>query len=268
MRVSGTTRRNFPRRHRSDSSLQLWPVTLPLAMTDTAACTPFRDRHPRPPLRRAVPLAGAAALALTLGACSTWSLTGSTPAPASEGAPSSSSFTSRVTSLFSGSSGSVLASTPDLNCPNIEYRQGAATWSVKGAGGGDDNSAAMGLRYQASLAQTARECIASESTLTIKVGVQGRMVLGPAGSPGTVSLPLRYALVREGLHPKTLWTRMFTVPVTVPSGELNLTWMHVEEEMTIPRPSPQELDAYVVYVGFDPQGTGTPAARPRTARAR
>jgi len=236
-------------------------------MIDSAGRKPTAPPQDRPRAFRLRHAALAVAFVMTLGGCSTWSSTGSTPTSGSAPAEGS-SFTSRVTSMFSGG-GNLLSSSPDLNCPNIEYRQGAATWSVKGSGG--DSSSAMGLRHQASLARTARECIASEDSLTIKVGVQGRIVLGPAGSPGTVNLPLRYALVREGLHPKTLWTRLYTVPVTVPPDQLNLTWMHVEEEMTIPRPAPQELDAYVIYVGFDPQGTGTrppPAARSKTAGVR
>jgi hypothetical protein len=117
--------------------------------------------------------------------------------------------------------------------------------------------------------QTARECTVTGDSMTIKVGVQGRLVLGPAGSPGTINVPLRYALVREGLQPKTLWTRLFAVPVSIPAGDLNVPWIHVEEEMTIPRPSPQELEGYVVYVGFDPDGGPKPApAKPKTARTR
>lgn len=237
-------------------------------MIDTAdrRPTPLSHYRPRAFAGRPRHAAVAAALVMTLGGCSTWSATGSGDSGATADSPS---FTSRVTSMFSGGANR-LASSPDLNCPNVEFRQGAASWSVKGPGG-DDGNAAMGLRYQAGLAQTGRECIASDDSLTIKVGVQGRIVLGPAGSPGTVNLPVRYALVREGAHPKTLWTRMFTVPVTVPPGQPNTTWMHVEEEMTVPRPAPQELDAYVVYVGFDSQGSGTkppPAAKAKTARVK
>jgi hypothetical protein len=131
-------------------------------------------------------------------------------------------------------------------------------------------SAALNVRYQGSFIQTARECIVTGNNLTMKVGVQGRIVVGPAGSAGPVNIPLRYALVREGLQPQTLWTKLFLVPVTVPPGDLNLTWLHVEEEMTIPRPPNQELEGYVIYVGFDPDGaTGVkskPTAKPRTAR--
>jgi hypothetical protein len=47
----------------------------------------------------------------------------------------------------------------------------------------------------------------------------------------------------------------------------------VEEEMTIPRPSDEDLERYVIYVGFDPDGATSsskpkPAPKPKTARAR
>ena len=133
-------------------------------------------------------------------------------------------------------------------------------------------SSALSLRYQLSLTQTARECILAGNNLTIKVGVQGRLVVGPAGGAGTISVPLRYALVRDGLQPQTLWTKLFMVPVTIPPGEVNLAWLHVEEEMTVPRPSAQELEGYVIYIGFDPDGaTGVkskPAPKPKASRGR
>jgi hypothetical protein len=84
---------------------------------------------------------------------------------------------------------------------------------------------------------------------------------------------LRYALVREGLEPRTLWTKLFMVPVTIPDNQLNLPWLHVEEEMTVPLPPADEVEAYVVYIGFDPDGATPPkpvkpAAKPKTARTR
>jgi hypothetical protein len=153
----------------------------------------------------------------------------------------------------------------------VEYRQGAATLSVNNS---NAENAALGLRYQGSFVQTARECLLRGGDLTIKVGVQGRVVVGPAGEPGQVSIPLRYALVREGLAPKTIWTKLFMVPVTIPVGQLNVPFIHVEEEITVPNPTPAELDAYVVYIGFDPEGAAPPkpaakpATKPKTARVR
>jgi hypothetical protein len=235
------------------------------------------------------PAAGAAAVAATLAACSSFgSLTGDSAPPAPAPAPTASttpapassngSFASRVKSFFSGDSGNLNSPAPqsaagapaaDIDCPGVEYRQGAATMAVNSPG--TENSA-LGLRYQASFTQTARECILRGSNLTIKVGVQGRVVIGPAGGPGPISIPLRYALVREGAEPKTLWTKLFMVPVTVPENQLNLPWLHIEEEMAVPRPSGDEIEAYVIYIGFDPEGAGAakpkPAAKPRVARPR
>jgi hypothetical protein len=133
-------------------------------------------------------------------------------------------------------------------------------------------NSALAVKYQVSFLQAARECIAAGPNVTFKVGVQGRIVLGPAGGPGTLNVPLRYALVREGLEPKTLWTKLFMVPVSIQPGQLNLPWVHVEEEMTVPRPSEQEQEALVIYIGFDPDGASAKpaksAAKPKTARAR
>jgi hypothetical protein len=221
--------------------------------------------------RRAWPrLAGAAAVAATVAACSSFSSLSGGGAPAADTTPvpSDRSFASRVKSFFSGDSGNLNSSSADINCPSVEYRQGATTWAVNGP---STENSALGLRYQASFLQTARECILSGDNVTIKVGVQGRIVVGPAGAPGTVNVPLRYALVRNGLQPKTLWTKLFMVPVTIPTGELNVSWLHIQEEMTAPRPSARELEAYVIYVGFDAGGATPPrpkpAAKPKTARA-
>lgn len=143
------------------------------------------------------------------------------------------------------------------------------TYAVNNTGA--ENSA-LSLRYQASFTQTARECVLRGNNLTIKVGVQGRVVVGPAGAPSSITIPLRYALVREGAEPKTLWTKLFMVPVTIPQNQLNLPWLHIEEEMTVPRPSANEIEAYVIYVGFDPEGAAPakpkPAANPKAARPR
>jgi hypothetical protein len=197
---------------------------------------------------------------------------------ATASAPASTSFTSRVKSWFTGGSSETLPAAPsqtqaslDFDCPTIDYRQGAATLTVNDTTKGDN--AALDLKYQASFVKTARECDVRGDMVTIRVGVQGRVVVGPAGGPGTVTVPLRYALVREGVEPRTIWTKLFAIPVTVSSSQLNVPFTHIEEELTVPIPSPSELAAYVVYIGFDPDGLKPaekpkPTARPRAARAR
>jgi hypothetical protein len=203
--------------------------------------------------------------------------TSASPPPST--ASSDTSFTGRVKSLFSGPSYELLTGAPprsagtppssDVNCPFVDYRQGAATLTINAA---DAENAALGLRYQGSLVQTARECFVRGNELTIKVGIEGRIVVGPAGGPGSMTVPLRYALVREGFEPKTIWTKLYLVSVAIPEGQLNVPFVHVEEEMTVPMPPSAELDAYVIYIGFDPDGAAPPkpkpAAKPKTARTR
>jgi len=214
----------------------------------------------------------AVALALALSACSSsssWFGSSSpSPAPAGTSTSGTSSFRERMNAFFFGTPTQQAAAaqvqqtppSPDLDCPNVDVRSGAATLSVNAPGA---EASATNLRYQASIGQTARECTVAAGTMTIKVGIQGRIILGPAGAPGQVEVPMRIALVREGIEPRTIWTKLYRVPVTVPPGQSNVPFVQVEEGITFPTPSRTELDAYIVYVGFDPSGLRTqPERRP------
>ena len=67
-------------------------------------------------------------------------------------------------------------------------------------------------------------------------------------------MPLRYALVKEGLEPKAIYSKLYQIPVTLQPSETSVLYSHVEEAMTVPMPSVAEFDDYVIYVGYDPQG--------------
>jgi hypothetical protein len=168
------------------------------------------------------------------------------------------SFSDRMNAFFfgppaqPGEPATTVAGRPqDVDCPSVDVRSGAGTLSL-GAAGAEPNP--TNVRYQVTISQMARECAVLGATMTIKVGIQGRIILGPAGGPGNVDIPLRLALVQEGVEPKTIWTKLYRVPVTVPEGQTNIPFVHVEEDMTVPVPNSQDLEAYVVYVGFDPAG--------------
>jgi hypothetical protein len=143
------------------------------------------------------------------------------------------------------------------DCPMIDVRQGASTLPVYGPG----DAAATNLRYQATIGQMARECAFGGATLTIKVGVQGRILLGPVGGPGQLDVPLRMALVHEGPEPRTLWTKLQKIRVNIPGGQPNVTFTHVEEGVTVPKPRPAELENYIIYVGFDQADVKTRPAK-------
>jgi hypothetical protein len=144
------------------------------------------------------------------------------------------------------------ASTNLDTCPNVDIRQGAGTIAINTSA---RDPSAMQLRYQVSVGQMARECANIAGNLSIKVGVQGRVVLGPAGTPGTLEIPVRYALVEEGPQPKTVYSKLYRVPVSIGEGQPNVAFTHIEEAMSVPMPTPAVFDRYVVYVGFDPLGS-------------
>lgn len=174
-----------------------------------------------------------------------------------------SSVTDRFTSLFSASPAGqtptkVAGPDPDLDCPTMDVRQGASTIQMKVSGKGPD---AESLRYQVTITRAARECAVVGTAMAIKVGVQGRIILGPAGGPGQIDVPLRMAVVREGVEPKTIWTKFNKIPVVVPSGQTNVPFTYVEENLSFPLPSPGELEAYVIYIGFDQNAKEMPAKK-------
>ncbi|HEY6259423.1 MAG TPA: hypothetical protein VIY51_26890, partial [Xanthobacteraceae bacterium] len=201
--------------------------------------------------RRGAAALAAAVIALAVSGCSS----ASNPGDATVDTP----LTSRFTSVFSGPASppaQAAAGGPTLNdndCPSIELRTGAGTYTVSG---NPPQASVTDVRYQVSLTQVARQCTAVGGNLAIKVGLQGRIVVGPAGGPGQVDLPLRYAVVQEGLTPRTIATKFKRLPADVPPGQSNVMFSDVDESLSFPMPSRAELAGYMVYVGFDEIGDG------------
>jgi len=192
------------------------------------------------------------------GGCAIVALMGAVALSGCSGASSivdsSPSLGSRFANLFSSAKPGVTQpasptpSAPEVECPGVDIRTGASTLEVAAK---SNQPTAGDLRYQLSFGQTARECLVQAGTMSIKVGVQGRVILGPMGAPGQINVPLRYAVVREGPEPKTVVTKFKRVAVAVPTDQTHVQFIDVEEGLSFPLPSRSELEAYVVYVGFD-----------------
>ncbi|MGE0701158.1 MAG: hypothetical protein AB7O57_18835 [Hyphomicrobiaceae bacterium] len=52
----------------------------------------------------------------------------------------------------------------------------------------------LAVMHRGELTKTARECQINGTTVTVKYGFEGRVLLGPKGRPGVVSLPIKVAL--------------------------------------------------------------------------
>jgi hypothetical protein len=153
-------------------------------------------------------------------------------------------------------------SAADVECPSISVRTGAATLMI-GSKPGEGEPSALDLRYQATIVRTARECRVNSGVMTMKVGIEGRVITGPAGGPGTINVPLRLAVVQEGVNPKTIMSRFASVQVAVGSAVDRVAFTHIDPEISFPMPQPAaNIDAYVVYVGFDPAGAPQEKKKP------
>jgi hypothetical protein len=155
-------------------------------------------------------------------------------------------------------------SAPEVECPGVDIRTGASTLNIAAAKSGPPT--AGDLRYQVSFGQTARECTVQGDALSMKVGVQGRVILGPMGGPGVVEVPLRYAVVREGPQPRTVVTKFKRLPVTIAADQTHVQFVDVEEGIAFPLPPPSEINAYVLYVGFDEIGDKNEKKSPKGAK--
>ena len=172
---------------------------------------------------------------------------------------SAQSLTDRFKSLFGGKSdeepataapgAAVPQDTGDLTCPPVTVRAGAATYAVAAPG---KQPVGNDLRFQATISKMARECSLNGGVITARIGIQGRVIAGPAGAPSSVQVPIRVAVVQGGVAEKTIATKAYQTTVTMTEGGSE-PFTLVAEDLVYPAPSAAVGDDYIFYIGFDPQ---------------
>jgi hypothetical protein len=181
---------------------------------------------------------------------------------------SAQSLTDRFKSMFGGKPDEPATTTPavpadgqtDMNCPPVSIRAGASTYAVAEPGKqpiGND------LRYQATITKTARDCTRSGGDIVARVGIQGRVIAGPAGNPPTVEIPMRVAVVQGGVAEKTIATKVYRTTVTMDETG-SVPFSLVAEDLVYPAPAGGTGDSYIFYIGFDPQAL-TPEPKAKAA---
>lgn len=170
------------------------------------------------------------------------------------------SLTDRFKSLFGGKSDEPAESKPapapgqpaaddEIDCPQVTVRAGASTYGVGATG-----KPAVGndVRFQASITKMARECVRNGGEITARIGIQGRVIAGPAGAPATVEVPIRVAVVQGGVGEKVIASKAYRTTVGMSEGG-SAPFTFVAEDLSYPVPSAAVADSYIFYVGFDPQ---------------
>ncbi|UFX46087.1 hypothetical protein HAP47_0005060 [Bradyrhizobium sp. 41S5] len=184
-------------------------------------------------------------------------------------ASSAQSLSDRFKSLFGGGSSDSKPATPaapqplndadaELTCPPVQIRSGASTYSVA-----VDGKEAVGndVKFLASITRTARQCNLNSGQITAKIGIQGRVIVGPSGAPPTIQVPLRVAVVKGGVGERTIATKAYTTTVQMDDTG-SVPFSLVAEDVVYPAPSPADNEDYIFYIGFDPQAL-KPEPKPR-----
>ena len=147
----------------------------------------------------------------------------------------------------------------DLYCPPVSIRAGASTYAVGAPG---KQAVGNDLRFQATITKTARECDYNSGQITARIGIQGRVIAGPAGAPSSVLVPVRVAVVQGGVSEKVIATKAYQTTVTMTeTGSEPFTL--VVEDLVYPAPPGAVGDTYVFYIGFDPQALKPEKPAPR-----
>lgn len=134
----------------------------------------------------------------------------------------------------------------DFECPPVDVAPNGASHRV----GGET------VRVQYSLGDLARECtnVQRDHSFTLKIGAEGQVLLGPAGSPGRYDVSVRFA-VKDG--DRVVASRVQRQAVTVPAGASHASFVIVEQGIQVP----PGLKNISVEVGF-----GSGGAEPRRRR--
>lgn len=149
-------------------------------------------------------------------------------------------------------------------CPTIGILPGTESQRVMA------NAAAgnQGVRYQFSLANVGRECTISGNRVSVKVGADGRVLLGPAGSAGRFDVPIRVVVYSEAQQ-KTVESKLFRVSASIGAGQSATPFSFVSDSLVVPIAGGSTAADYSIKVGFDSgKGGGEVVKSKRGRRAK
>lgn len=127
-------------------------------------------------------------------------------------------------------------------CPRVTLRSGTAFYSTYERGGdGDKNK----IVYQASLTDVTRSCEYSGGMLNMAVATAGRVVPGPVARDGTITMPIRIAVVRGE---EVLYSRLHQYQTSIAALSPATQFVFKDPDVSIPVPTARNIE---IFVGFD-----------------
>ena len=128
-------------------------------------------------------------------------------------------------------------------CPKVDLREGTAFYRTYEKGGKETEDPSLVI-YQAALAETSRDCKFANGILTMTVAASGRVVPGPKGKGGIITMPIRVAVTRGD---EVLYSKLSTQDVQI--AETGATqFVFTDTQVSFPQPTSRNI---TVYVGYD-----------------
>ncbi len=127
-------------------------------------------------------------------------------------------------------------------CPSVSLRSDGAVYTTYQRGAEEDQSAVI---HQASISDTTRACSYNGGIMSMTIAVAGRVVPGPQGGTGQVSLPLRISVFRDT---EQIQSEVKTHQVNVADVAGATQFVFNDTSISMPNPNARNIR---VVVGFE-----------------
>ena len=124
-------------------------------------------------------------------------------------------------------------------CPQVILESSGAVWSQFEPGGEGD---AARLIQRTTIADTTRACTYSSDAITVNVAAAGRLVPGPVGRPGQVTVPIMVEARRGG---EIVYSNRVDYPVQVADTAGATQFVYNDPAVLIPQAGAQETRIFV-----------------------
>ena len=142
-------------------------------------------------------------------------------------------------------SGTDLPGGKSANCPQVVAWPRDRLLTIYQPGHVGDQAAVV---HRGEITKMARECTLYSDRVIVKYGFAGRVLLGPKGSPGTVTLGVNVRVA--GAQQNTLATDKMSITATIPAGD-PAGYFSMVREIAFPIVVGSRPEDYKVFVAFD-----------------
>ena len=111
----------------------------------------------------------------------------------------------------------------------------------------------LAVLHRGEITQTARECQIQGTRVTVKYGFSGRVLLGPRGKPGVISLPVN-VFVTDAKRAR-LQNERQSVDITV-DADKPIGYFSAVHSISIDVPTGARAGEFEIFVGFDQSAPG------------